>query len=240
MVSSPGYSDGKTHMAKLIVKQNGEVIDNRFLNQASFTIGGLADSDLCLTVEGVSRSHARITSIGNDDILEDLASTNGTLVNGQSITRHILQNDDVIEIAGIQIRYRNHKAIDGPSFDRTMIIQASGLERSAPAQPVGTYALATAKKENRFKTGARQGLIRVFNGTHPSTEIGLTEVLHTFGIPGKQVVVINARPHGYFITHVEGKKPARLNGKSIGHEPVPLSPNDTIEVGDEKLLFLLK
>jgi hypothetical protein len=68
----------------------------------------------------------------------------------------------------------------------------------------------------------------------------LTEVLHTFGIPGKQVVVINARPHGYFITHVEGKKPARLNGKSIGHEPVPLSPNDTIEVGDEKLLFLLK
>jgi len=75
------------------------VIDNRFLNQASFTIGGLADSDLCLTVEGVSRSHARITSIGNDDILEDLASTNGTLVNGQSITRHILQNDDVIEIA---------------------------------------------------------------------------------------------------------------------------------------------
>ncbi|HWR77069.1 MAG TPA: FHA domain-containing protein [Thiobacillus sp.] len=228
-------------MAKLIVSQNGEVTDNRFLNESSFTIGSLADSDLCLAVDGVSRSHARITSIGNDDILEDLDSTNGTLVNGQPITRHILQNDDVIEIADIQIRYRNYKAIDGPSFDRTMIIQASDQERSAPAQPVGAYALATAKKEHRFKKrGARLGLIRVFNGTHPSKEIELTEVLHTFGIPGKQVAVINSRPQGYFITHVEGKKPARLNGKSIGHEPVPLSPNDTIEVGDEKLLFLLK
>jgi len=52
--------------------------------------------------------------------------------------------------------------------------------------------------------------------------------------------VINARPHGYFITHVEGKKPARVNGKSIGLQPQPLTPNDVIEVGDEKLLFLLK
>ncbi len=227
-------------MAKLIVSQNGEVIDNRFLDAPSFTVGSRPDSDLCLAVQGVSRSHARITSVGNDDILEDLDSTNGTLVNGQPVTRHILQNDDVIEIADVQIRYRNHKAIDGPSFDRTMIIQASAPEGGAPAQPVGAYALATAKKEHRFRAGARMGLIRVFNGGGPSKEIELSRVLHTFGIPGKQVAVINARPHGYFITHVEGKKPARVNGKSIGLQPHPLTPNDVIEVGDEKLLFLLK
>jgi pSer/pThr/pTyr-binding forkhead associated (FHA) protein len=124
-------------MAKLIISQNGEVIENRFLNDSSFTIGSLADSDLCLAVEGISRSHARITSVGNDDILDDLNSTNGTRVNGQPISRHILQNDDVIEIADVQIRYRNHKAIEGPSFDRTMIIQASAMEGDAPAQPVG-------------------------------------------------------------------------------------------------------
>ena len=227
-------------MAKLIVSQNGEVIDNRFLNESSFTIGSLADSDLCLAIQGVSRLHARITSVGNDAILDDLGSTNGPLVNGLPITRHILQNDDVIEIADVQIRYRNHKAIDGPSFDRTMIIQASALEGGAPSQPVGAYALATAKKERRFKKGARLGLIREFKGTHPGEEIELSQVLHTFGTPGKQLVVINSRPHGYFITHVEGKKPARVNGKSIGMEPRPLTPNDVIEVGDEKLLFLLK
>jgi pSer/pThr/pTyr-binding forkhead associated (FHA) protein len=227
-------------MAKLIVSQNGEVIENRFLNESGFTIGSLAESDLCLAVEGVSRSHARITSVGNDDILDDLGSTNGTLVNGLPITRHILQNDDVIEIADVQIRYRNHKAIDGPSFDRTMIIQASALEGDAPAQPVGAYALATAKKEHRFRAGARMGLIRVFNGVHRSKEIELSRVLHTFGTPGKQLAVINARPHGYFITHVEGKKTARVNDKSIGLQPHPLTPNDMIEVGDEKLLFLLK
>ena len=227
-------------MAKLIVSRHGEVVENQFLNESSFTIGSLADSNLCLTGEGVSRSHARITSIGNDDILEDLNSTNGTLVNGRPVTRHILQNDDVIEIADTQIRYRNHKAIEGPSFDRTMIIQASELAHSAPAQPVGAYALATAKKKLRFRKSGRMGLIRAFDGAQPSREVELSEVLHVFGIPGKQLAVINSRPQGYFITHVEGKKPARLNGKSIGHEPRPLAPNDTIEVGNEKLLFLLK
>jgi FHA domain len=227
-------------MAKLIVSQNGEILDNRFLDEGSFTIGSLAESDLCLAAQGVSRSHARITSVGNDDILEDLRSTNGTLVNGQPITRHILQNDDVIEIADVQIRYRNHKAVDGPSFDRTMIIQASALVGDAPAQPVGAYALATAKKERRFGAGNRMGMLRVFNGPHRSKQIELSRVLHTVGIPGKQLAVINARPHGYFITHVEGKKPARVNGKTIGPQPQPLAPDDVIEVGDEQLLFYLK
>lgn len=227
-------------MAKLIISQNGEVIENRFLNDSSFTIGSLADSDLCLAVEGISRSHARITSVGNDDILDDLNSTNGTLVNGQPISRHILQNDDVIEIADVQIRYRNHKAIEGPSFDRTMIIQASAMEGDAPAQPVGAYALATAKKERRFGAGARMGLIRALNAHRPGKDIELSRVLHTFGTPGKQLAVINARPHGFFITHVEGKKTARVNGKAIGLQPQPLMPNDVIVVGDQKLLFQLK
>jgi hypothetical protein len=227
-------------MAKLIVSQNGKVIENRFLNESSFTIGNLADNDLCLAAIGVSRSHARITSVGNDAILEDLGSTNGTLVNGRPIARHILQYDDVIEIADFQIRYRSQKAIQGPSFDRTMIIQASAAEGGAPAQPVGAYALATAKKARRFGTDTQMGLIRALDGPHPGKEILLSEVLHTFGTPGKQVAVINSRPHGYFITHVEGEKPARVNGKSIGLQPLPLTPNDEIEIGDEKLLFLLK
>lgn len=227
-------------MAKLIVSQNGEILDNRFLDGGCLTIGSLAESDLRLDAEGVSRTHARITSVGNDDILEDLRSTNGTLVNGQPVTRHILQNDDVIEIADVQIRYRNHKAIEGPSFDRTMIIQASDLVGDAPAQPVGAYALATARKEKRFGAGSRLGMLRVFNGPHRSQQIELSRVLHTVGIPGKQLAVINARPHGYFITHVEGKKPARVNGKSIGLEPRALAPDDVIEVGDAQYLFTLR
>ncbi len=227
-------------MAKLIVSQHGKVIENCFLDESSFTIGSLADSDLRLAAPGVSRAHARISTVGNDAILEDLGSTNGTLVNGRPIARHILQYDDVIEIADFQIRYRSQKAIQGPSFDQTMIIQPAAPEGCAPAQPVGAYALATAKKARRFRTDALMGFIRMLDGPNAGKEIVLSQVLHTVGTPGKQLAVINARPHGYFITHVEGKKTARVNGRSIGLEPRLLSHNDEIEIGDEKLLYLLK
>ena len=227
-------------MAKLIVSRDGEVIENRFLGESVFVIGSVEDSDLCLAYPGVSRSHARITSVGNDDILEDLASTNGTLVNGQVVDRHILQNDDVIEIAEVQIRYRNHKATEGPNFERTMIIQASGVVGDEPAQPVGAYALATAKKERRLRPGGAFGLIRHLDGPARGREVELSRVLHSFGVPGKQQAVINARPHGHFITHVVGSKPTRVNGKPIGDAPQQLRPNDVIVVGTDKLLFLLK
>ena len=227
-------------MAKLIVSHKGEIVESRFLEASNFTIGSLVDNDLCLASDGVSRTHARITSVGNDAILEDLGSTNGTSVNGQPITRHILQNDDVIEIADMQIRYRNHKALDGPNFERTLIIRTGHASAHVAAQPVGAYALATAKKEHRFTKSGRMGLVRWIEGPRANEEIVLNQVLHTFGTPGKQVAVINSRPHGYFITHVEGEKTARLNGSAIGLEPRALAADDVIEIDGQKLLFQLQ
>ena len=227
-------------MAKLIVSRKGEIVESRFLEAANFTIGSLADNDLCLTSDGVSRSHARITTVGHDAILEDLGSTNGTRVNGQPVTRHILQNDDVIDIADTQIRYRNHKALDGPHFDRTLIIRTGHANAQVAAQPVGAYALATAKKALRVKRTGRQGRVRFIKGERANEEILLTDVLHVFGTPGQQVAVINPRPHGYFITHVEGEKTARLNGRPIGLEPKLLSADDVIEVGADTLRFDLQ
>ena len=177
-------------------------------------------------------------------VTDSRAGTSGDVirqVNGQPIARHILQNDDVIEIANMQIRYRNYKAVDSPSFDRTMIIQASATkEGSAPDQPVGVYSLATAKKELRIKKGGRLGLVRVFSGTQqPSRDVELTQVLQTFGIPGKQVAVINSRPQGYFITHVEGSTFPVVNGRQLDAQAHRLNDHDIIEIAGVKMEFFL-
>lgn len=227
-------------MAKLILTVNGEVTGNYFIDTPRFTIGSMEESSLRLAFTGVSRSHAVIISVGNDDILEDLGSTNGTLVNGNKVTRHILQHDDVIEIAGCQIRYRSQKAASGPSLDRTMVIRGLAPDEAGAAQPIAASEKITAKKGGQFREGARLGLVKIMKGPQSGQEIELPRVLRTFGKPGVQLAVINRRPHGYFVTHVEGKKPALVNGKSIGGEPRPLAPNDVIHVGDEELLFLLR
>lgn len=227
-------------MAKLVVSLNGRIVGNHFLDQPSFSIGALDENDLRLDMPGVSRMHARIVCVGNDDILEDLNSANGTLVNGESIVTHILQQDDVIEIADYRIRYRSHTAVDGPSFDRTMVIKALVSEGAAPADAVGIHALATARRTRPHREGDRIGVVRALDGAHAGEEVELLGLLRTFGVAGSQVAVINRRPSGYFITHVEGRKPARVNGKSIGTEPRPLRADDVIEVGGRKLQFMLR
>lgn len=227
-------------MAKLILTVNGEVAGTHFIDTSRFTIGSVADSSLQLPYPGVSRAHAVIFTVGNDDILEDLNSTNGTLVNGSKITRHILQHDDVIEIAGCQIRYRSQKAASGPSLDRTMVIKGLTTDDAGKPQSFAGPERVGAKRAGQSREAARLGLVKMTKGPQAGKEIELSRVLRTFGKPGDQLAVINRRPHGYFITHVDGKKPALLNGRSIGGEPQPLAPNDVISVAGEELVFLLK
>ncbi|HEX7811996.1 MAG TPA: FHA domain-containing protein, partial [Burkholderiales bacterium] len=67
-----------------------------------------------------------IMTILNDSFLEDLGSTNGTLINGQPIKKHFLQNNDLIEIGKYKIKY----ASEAPSnltqedFEKTMVLRA--------------------------------------------------------------------------------------------------------------------
>jgi hypothetical protein len=63
------------------------------------TFGRGSDNDITLDDTQVSRNHARLIREGDEVIIEDLGSTNGTLVNGKPITgQHVLQPADIISI----------------------------------------------------------------------------------------------------------------------------------------------
>ncbi|MEM6282480.1 MAG: FHA domain-containing protein, partial [Chloroflexota bacterium] len=58
---------------------------------------------------GVSRIHARLSRTGKGITIEDLGSTNGTLLNGyrlQAFTRVPLQDGDALELGHLQFRLR--------------------------------------------------------------------------------------------------------------------------------------
>ena len=68
------------------------------LDRQRITIGRRPDNDICLAYPAVSGEHAAIVTILADSFLEDLGSTNGTLVNGVSVTKHFLRDRDEIDI----------------------------------------------------------------------------------------------------------------------------------------------
>lgn len=230
-------------MAKLVVSLGNTVQGHYFLNKEHFVIGRNEDCDIRLNDPGVSKSHALVITIENDQILEDTFSSNGVKVNGEKVTRCILQNNDVIEIGNYQLKYVNLRASANMDFDKTMILESTpwsiddtadgDMQKSNQPKKVVTVAREVA---TNFPLGGVRGV----KGENNGQEIVISRPFKTFGQIGGHLAMISRRPMGYYVAHVEGKTPTRLNGKPIGSNPYLLKENDAIEVANQKLIFFLK
>src|SRR5690242_12521658 len=75
------------------------------LDKERITIGRRADNDVCLPYPAVSGEHAQVVTILADSFLEDLGSTNGTIVNGKPVAKHFLADHDQIDIGRQRLTY---------------------------------------------------------------------------------------------------------------------------------------
>jgi pSer/pThr/pTyr-binding forkhead associated (FHA) protein len=215
-------------MAKLIVSAEGEVVSQRFLEEGVLTIGRGEDNSLVLDDERVSRQHATITTVAQDEVLADLKSANGTFVNGSAIDTRILQHGDVIELGRFRLKYLNPKVVQGAAFDRTMM--------TAPMQEAAVTHVDAAVPARHTEVNSPLGVIK---DAATGEEIELSRVLHVIGVPQRHFAIINRRPRGYFLTHALGRRGPRVNGKRIGREPRLLKSGDIIEIAGMKHRFFI-
>jgi hypothetical protein len=132
-------------MAKLILSMDGLVLKEIQLTKERTTIGRKPHNDIQIDNLAVSGEHAVIVTILSDSFLEDLGSTNGTMVNGQSIKKHFLQNNDVIELGKYKLKYVGEAPAAGAAkaadFEKTMILRPGTMR---PTPPAGTPTPAPA------------------------------------------------------------------------------------------------
>jgi len=255
-------------MAKLILSLEGSVIREIPLDKERITIGRRPQNDIQIENLAVSGEHACVVTILNDSFLEDLGSTNGTLVNGNPIKKHILQNNDVVEIGKYKMKYVVEAAAAGQAaqddFERTMVMKSSpgkplapkpavaptspptvaprppAATVSAPTSPPRPAAPAAAAQKPAAAEAQPLAALQLLTGPNAGKEIELVKNLTTLGKPGVQVAVITRRPQGYFITHVEGAVFPVLNGKAIDAQARQLNDHDVIELAGVKMEFFLK
>jgi hypothetical protein len=75
------------------------------LGPEAITIGRLPESTIVINDPNASRRHAEIRRSGNDVVVVDLGSTNGTRVNGATIRERVLSDGDQIVIGTTVLRF---------------------------------------------------------------------------------------------------------------------------------------
>lgn len=233
-------------MAKLILSMDGLVLKEIALNKERLTIGRKPQNDIQIDNLAISGEHAVVVNILNDSFLEDLNSTNGTLVNGQPIKKHFLRNNDVVELGKYKLKYMVDAAPVAGDMEKTTLLRPgaakapSDLQLQPTTDPMTRSNIGLPPTPPLPAPALPTAAIQLLNGPNAGKELELTKTLTTLGKPGLQVAVIAKRPHGYFITHVEGQQFPLVNGQSLDAQAHPLGDHDVIEIAGIKMEFFLK
>ena len=132
-------------MAKLILSLDGSVLNEILLAKERTTIGRRPHNDIQIDNLAVSGEHAAIVSVANDCILEDLGSTNGTLVNGTPVKKHILRDNDVIELGKFKLKFVGTGAAKtAADYDKTMVWSPAASKPAGVAAAPGPVPMAAA------------------------------------------------------------------------------------------------
>jgi pSer/pThr/pTyr-binding forkhead associated (FHA) protein len=141
-------------MAKLILSMDGLVLKEIPLSKERTTIGRKPSNDIQIDNLAVSGEHAVIVTIMSDSFLEDLGSTNGTIVNGNPVKKHFLQNNDVIELGKYKLKFLAEPGVQpatsAADFEKTMVLRPSAMK------VVAEQARATPQSAEQARAAAAQ------------------------------------------------------------------------------------
>jgi transcriptional regulator with GAF, ATPase, and Fis domain len=125
----------------------------------------------------VSRSHARVWCDGTKDTLTDLGSKHGTSVNGQPITKHVLQDGDLIGIGHSLLVYRS---VDEAT---AILLKDQGAPELGPTR---TLSPAVVRMVDQIERIARTGLsVLLLGETGTGKDVVAHQIHELSGRPGK-------------------------------------------------------
>ena len=126
------------------------------------------------------------------------------------------------------------------ALDATGKFNATGPLSGQLAKSVPKMAPGAATSPEKEVSTQAPAVIQILNGPNAGKELELVKNLTTLGKPGVQVAVLARRPHGYFLTHVEGVTFPVVNGESLGEHLRQLNDHDIIELAGVKMEFYFK
>ncbi len=210
-------------MAKLILSMDGLVLKEIPLTKERTTLGRKPHNDIQIDNLAVSGEHAVIVTILNDSFLEDLGSTNGTVVNGNPVKKHFLQNNDVIELGKYKLKFIGEVApaagagADKADFEKTMVLRPSTMKAAAQAAAAAGGGGAAAA------IAARQAAVQAAGQSAAATGIADKDAAKAPAAPAAAPAAPAAKPGGQPLGAIQ-----LLSGGNAGKELELTKPLTTL------------
>jgi len=206
-----------------------ETGDTRSLSLAAetVTIGRRNDNSVCLPHLSVSGYHARIIDDKGCLTLEDLDSTNGTIVNGRPVNRHFLLHSDEIVIGNYKLQY------------------SETYTSPPPADPSLANVMPLRSVEPIIDPQIEQiisevAALKIASGDKAGSVLPLQKQITTVGKSGGDVGAIAKKSSGYYFLPMSGQHHSiKHNGEEVTPKvEIKLSGGDFIQISGEFLEFV--
>lgn len=152
-----------------------EIAPTKLSKQVELTIGRNPHCNLVIESPNVSRLHARIEGVENNYWITDLNSLNGTVLNGQLITKAPLNDGDQIQIGSQLITFKDGELFQFDSFGMRLDVVALSKDvrtRHGPLRILDDIKMSVLPREFIAIVGGsgagKSTLMNALNGADPA------------------------------------------------------------------------
>jgi len=150
-------------MPRLVVLSEGLTGRSHELKAETTTIGRTEENTFQIPDPSVSSHHCEVILRGNEVVIRDQNSTNGTFINGQQITESVLKPSQILRLGQVEVRLESEQAATSQKkqlLDHTQVVP-QGIKMDELGQIAKSGSRGFEKKSN---TGTKIFIIAAIIG----------------------------------------------------------------------------
>jgi pSer/pThr/pTyr-binding forkhead associated (FHA) protein len=228
-------------MAKVTILFGSEKLGEHNLDQDELSVGRAQDCDIVIDNMGVSRHHCSLVRKGEDWVVVDKGSNNGTYVGDERVSQKALTDQDRIVLGKHSMLFDAFGYAEQAAADKKGKSAGLGAEMTMFVDPAQIQKM----QQDMQKRGGAAALILKQGGrevriplTQPETTIGKKlecdiPVKGLFVKPVHAQVIVSDGNHR--LIALGSLRPVRVNGSSV--TSVLLKNGDTISIAGSQMVY---
>jgi hypothetical protein len=237
--------------SRLVLSLDGAILTEVELDKPVTVVGRHPACDVCIDHPAISGRHMLFRIVNQTVYVEDLASTNGTKVNGLSTSHQVVHHLDLIEAGKHKLHFFDDAMLAGgvenleetvhTDFERTMLVahvKDEELSRTMAIPRDPSLRMGPAQEVVRTReesAAAQQALaLRVVAGPRAGEVMALEQANTMLGSGGADTALVVKRGGNFFLARFGGNAPPRLNRKELEPGTHRIAARDVIDVGGSR------